>query len=119
MHLKCHSCESENTKKNGHTRNGKQNHMCNDCGLQFVKGGQDWFISDYKKDLVDKLLLERISLAGITRVLGISKGWLSAYLKDKYKDLPDDLNVDLNLPETADYLENRMDEEIDRLIKKS
>jgi len=118
MRLKCPFCDGENTKKNGHTHNGKQNHMCNNCERQFVKGGQDWFISDYQKDLVDKLLLERISLAGITRVLGISKAWLSAYLKDKYKDLPDDLNVDLSLPETEEYLEDRMDEEIDRLAKK-
>ena len=114
MRLKCPSCESENTKKNGTTHNEKQNYMCNDCGRQFVKGGQNWFISDYEKELVDKLLLERISLAGITRVLGMSKGWLSTYLKDKYEELPDDLNVDLSLPETEDYLEDRMDEEIDR-----
>jgi len=119
MPLKCSCCASENIKKNGHTHYGKQNYMCNDCGRQFVKGGQDWFISDAKKDLVDKLLLERISLAGIARVTGISQSWILSYLKDKYEDLPDDLNVDLSLPETEEYLADRMDEEIDRLAKKN
>jgi len=92
--------------------------MCNNCGRQFVKGGQDWFISDAKKDLVDKLLLERISIAGIARVTGISQSWILTYLKGKYEDLPDDLNVDLSLPEIEEYLADRMDEEIDRLAKK-
>jgi hypothetical protein len=32
---------SEDTKKNGHTHYGKQNHMCNSCGHQFVLGGVD------------------------------------------------------------------------------
>lgn len=118
MLLTCNCCESKNIKKNGHTHYGKQNYMCKDCGRQFVKGGQDWFISDTKKDLVDKLLLERISLAGITRVTGISKSWISTYLKGKYGDLPDDLNADLSLPKIEEYLADRMDEEIDRLAKK-
>ena len=119
MQLKCSYCESENIKKNGHTHYGKQNHMCKDCGRQFVKGGQNWFISDAEKALVDKLLLERISLAGIGRVLGVSKSWILGYLRVKYEDLPDDLNADLTMPEIEDYLADRLDEEIDRLAKKS
>ncbi len=115
---KCPHCENNNTKKNGHTHYGKQNYMCKDCGRQFVIGGQNWFISDATKDLVDKLLLERISLAGIARVLGISEQWLLNYLKTRYEDLPDDLNVDLSIPEPETYLEERLDEEIKRLEEK-
>lgn len=118
MTLKCPHCESKNTKKNGNTHYGKQNNKCNKCGRQFVIGGQNWFISDRDKELVDKLLLERLSLAGIARALGVSKSWLGDYLKEKYEDLPDDLNADLSMPEIEPYLEDRFDEEIERLERK-
>ena len=118
MKPKCPHCESEFTKKNGHTHYGKQNHRCKICGRQFVINGQDWFIPETTKKLIDKLLLERISLAGIARVTSVSEPWLLSYLKTKYKELPDDLNADLNIPEPEIYLEERFDEEINRLKKK-
>jgi hypothetical protein len=58
--------------KNGTTRRGKQNYQCRDCGRQFVEHPQ-WKPKD--KDtysLIDRLLLERIPLAGIARVLQLS-----------------------------------------------
>lgn len=119
MREKCPHCKSEDTKKNGHTHYGKQNYRCKKCGRQFVIGGQNWFISDTQKELIDKLLLERISLAGISRVLNISEPWISAYIDKKYEALPDDLNADLTMPVQSDYLEDRFDEEINRLEKKS
>lgn len=118
MREECPHCKSNKTKKNGSTHYGKQNHFCHDCGRQFVIGGQDWFITDREKELVDKMLLERISIAGISRVLDISETWLSEYISKKYEDLPDDLNADLIVPEQEAYLEDRMEEEIDRLAKK-
>jgi hypothetical protein len=36
-----------------------------------------------KKDLIDRLLLERISLAGIARSIPISESWLQAYVNQK------------------------------------
>ena len=45
-------------------------------------------ISEEIKALVDKLLLERISLAGIARVVGVSKRWLQNYVNNKYDDIP-------------------------------
>lgn len=119
MSAKCEHCGSENTIKNGHTEYGKQNHMCKSCSRQFVIGGQNWFISEQTKDLIDKLLLERIALAGIVRVTGVSEAWLLSYIKTKYEELPDDLNADLSVPETEDYLNQRVEEEIERLQKKS
>jgi len=115
MNKDCPHCKSKNTKKNGHTHNGKQNNMCKDCKRQFVEGGQDWFVSDAQKALIGRLLLERISLAGVARVAEVSEKWLLDYIKILYSDLPNDLNVDLNLPEIGDYLDDRMDEEIVRL----
>jgi len=96
----------------------RQNHLCNDCKRQFVVGGQDWFISEYEKALINKLLLERTSLAGICRVMDVSEGWLMKYLKELYSQSPQDLNASLELPDKEFYLSSRFDEEIERLIKK-
>ncbi len=45
-------------------------------------------IEQATKDLIDKLLLERISLAGIARVTGVSEPWLQAYVSVKYAAVP-------------------------------
>ena len=36
------------------------------------------------RDLIDKLLLERWSLAAIVRITGISECWLQSYVNQKY-----------------------------------
>ena len=64
-------CRSTKIKKNGHTYYDKQNYQCNTCLRQFVESGQDWFVSQADKDLIDKLLSERLSVAGICRVCNV------------------------------------------------
>lgn len=113
--MNCPHCHSPQIKKNGHTYYGKQNYRCTVCLRQFVESGPDWFVSLEDKKLIDKLLLERISLAGICRVCGVSETWLLKYIKSLYNNLPDDLNADAFLPPLEGYLAERMDEEIGRL----
>jgi transposase-like protein len=74
--ISCPSCESNHTVKNGRIHTGKQNYRCRDCGRQFVQYPQNKVIEQATKDLIDKLLLERLSLAGIARVTGVSGLWL-------------------------------------------
>lgn len=112
--VRCPDCKSEYVKKNGFTHNGKQNYRCR-CGRQFVLGGADWYINDSDKELINSLLLERISLNGICRVTGISQSWLLSYLKELYGNLPDDLNAELSFGDEQTWLDDRMDEEIERL----
>ena len=116
--MNCPHCKSEKIKKNGHTHYGKQNYLCNACGRQFVEEGQSWFVSASEKELINKLLLERIPLCGICRVVGVSQSWLLKYLKEVYSNLPDNLNVDLAIPDIDLYLSDRMDEEIYRIEEK-
>jgi len=51
----------------------------------FVKNPAKGKISDEKKKLTDRLLSEKISLAGIARVAMISEIWLQKYVNEKYK----------------------------------
>jgi transposase-like protein len=71
MSIFCPSCESKQIVKNGKIHNGKQNYRCRDCGRQFVENRQQKIISQSTKNLIDKLLLEKIPLAGIARVTDV------------------------------------------------
>ena len=113
--MDCTHCNSSYVKKNGHTHYGKQNYFCHMCNRQFVENGQDWFVNQSDKFIINKLLLERISLSGICRVCDVSESWLLSYIKALYENLPDDLNADIFMPNLEAYLADRMDEEISRL----
>jgi len=77
-YLICPTCGSDDVMKNGMTRRGKQNHKCRECGRQFVENPQ-WTPKDTDTlAKIELLLLERISLAGIARVMGVSQSWLLA-----------------------------------------
>jgi insertion element IS1 protein InsB len=76
---------------NGHTHYGQQNYRCLECGRQFVANSQH--IDDDQKELIKRLLLERLPLRGICRVCGVSLPWLCGFIAELYDRLPDDLGV--------------------------
>ncbi len=84
----CPTCGSEKVIKNGSIHNGKVKFACKDCGRQFVEDPQSNRISQETKALVDRLLLERLSLAGIVRATGVSARWLQYYVNDHYANVP-------------------------------
>jgi len=81
------------TVKNGKIHNGKQNFKCRKCGRQFVKDPQNKIIDQATKTLIDKLLLEKIPLAGIARVTDVSELWLQQYVNAKYEQVPRQVTV--------------------------
>ena len=68
--------------------NGKQKYACKDCGRQFIGNPQNKSMPQHLWDMVDKLLLEKILIAGISRVTGISEPWLQRYVNRKYERVP-------------------------------
>jgi transposase-like protein len=66
----CPRCKSPKYKKNGHIHSGKQNHQCCDCGRQFVQCFEQYLIAEDRRGLIERLLVERISLRGICRAVG-------------------------------------------------
>jgi transposase-like protein len=63
----CPICASSKTVKNGRIHNGKQRFKRHDYGRQFIEQPTQKVIDQATRELIDRLLLERISLAGIAR----------------------------------------------------
>lgn len=91
--IACPRCGSTHTIKNGSAHNGKPKNQCKDCGRQFVIAPSKKTISEETKKLIDKLLLERISLRGIQRVTGVSWSWLQDYVNNKFSQIPRQIRV--------------------------
>jgi transposase-like protein len=89
----CPKCGSCHTIKNGSTHNGKPKRKCKDCGQPLVSNPTNKTVSDETKQLIDKLLLERISLRGIARVTGVSWSWLQNYVNNKLASVPRQVKV--------------------------
>lgn len=109
--MNCPSCSSSAFKRNGRIHNGKQNYKCKDCGRQFVANPENKIISEQTKMLVEKLLLERVSLSGICRIADVSPPWLQDFICTLYGSLPDNLNADFPTAEAmSDHLEGMFEE---------
>ncbi len=84
----CPRCHATAVIKNGRIHSGKPKVACNQCGRQFVDQPAKQPIPAETRALVDKLLLERVSLAGIVRVTGVSARWLQYYVNKTYQAQP-------------------------------
>ena len=91
--MRCPNCQATQIIKNGNIHNGKPKWKCKACGRQFVANPSQHRIKEETKQLIDKLLLERISLAGIVRVTGVSARWLQSYVNAKYASVPRSVTV--------------------------
>lgn len=58
----CPNCSSTRTVKNGRIHTGKQRFLCHGWGQQFVEQPSKKVIDSATRELIDRLLLERISL---------------------------------------------------------
>ena len=86
--MECPKCGSRKVSRNGIRDNHKQNYRCTQCGRQFVENPSGHYqISEETRDLVDRLLLEKLSLAAIMRTAKVSESWLQRYVKQKHPHL--------------------------------
>ena len=76
MTIICPRCHSSKIVKNGKTYYKKQNHLCNDCGRQFVLDNVHHKSPSLRK-LVKKALKERLSLRAICRIFDLSLTWIA------------------------------------------
>lgn len=91
--MPCPQCQSTKVVKNGRTHYGKQRFKCSDCGRQFVDAPTRQPIAQTTRELVGKLLLERLPLAAIVRITGVSERWLQYYVNQKYYQTPKQVKI--------------------------
>ncbi len=89
----CPTCGSEHLIKNGSVHNGKPKCQWESCGHQFVVNLTKTTVSQEIKQLIDRLLLERISLRGIARGTQVSWSWLQDYVNQKLARTPRQVRV--------------------------
>src|SRR5215510_8663057 len=89
----CPRCQSPQLKKNAHIHHGQQHQHCHDCGRQFVDCCAQYLIAEAKRTLSERWRLERLSLRGICRAVGVTLKWLLGFLLPCCGALPEHLHV--------------------------
>ncbi len=82
----CPRCHATHVVRNGTLRSGAPQFLCRGCGRRFVAEPRKGPISEERRQLIRRLLLERVSLRGIVRVAGVSRSWLQAFANRLYRD---------------------------------
>jgi transposase-like protein len=87
--MKCPECQSSHVRKNG-IKTGKQNHICVDCGRQFVvRNETPYGYSDEVKQNCLKMYVNGMGLRAIERVTGVHHTTVITWIKQVGKHLPD------------------------------
>jgi transposase-like protein len=89
----CPDCHTDQVINNGSNATKKPNYACKACGRQCVDAPAWRVISDEITGIIDRLLHERISLAGIARAVQVSESWLQAYVNENYRHVPREVRV--------------------------
>src|SRR5215475_12570968 len=92
----------------------QQNHRCKACGRAFVLTPENHSITDEQRALIERLLLERISLRGICRAVGVGLRWLLHFMVERFAAAPDHLYVQPIASPRAVIL-HRLEAEVDEL----
>ena len=92
--MECPDCQSHHIRKNGHRR-GKQNHICVDCGRQFVehpKAHRGY--SDDVRQLCLRMYVNGMGFREIERVTGIHHTTVINWVRQAGESLPDAYDPD-------------------------
>jgi insertion element IS1 protein InsB len=82
----CPRCRAGHVVRNGANRSGTPGFLCRACGRRFVAAPKKGPVPDDTKDLIRRLLGERMSLRGIARVTGVSRSWLQTFVNALLRD---------------------------------
>jgi insertion element IS1 protein InsB len=92
----------------------KQNHKCKACGRAFVLVPENHVITEAQRAVIERLLLERISLRGICRAVGIGLRWLLDFMGERFTAAPEPLYVQPPAG-TKRVILHRLEAEVDEL----
>jgi transposase-like protein len=87
--MQCPECQSTHIRKNGQ-KNGKQNHICVDCGRQFIDvyAPQKGYSADVKRICL-RMYMNGMEFRGIERVTGVHHTTVISWVKHIGELLPD------------------------------
>ena len=87
--MKCPDCQSPHIRKNGFRR-GKQNHICVDCGRQFVKAPRTerGYSDEVRRDCL-QMYVNGMGFRAIERVKGVHHTTIITWVKQIGVLLPD------------------------------
>ncbi len=66
--------------RNGRTHSGTPAFRCRACDRRFAEAPRKGPVPGEAKDLIRRLLAERMSLRAIARVTGVSRSWLQGFV---------------------------------------
>jgi len=110
----CPQCGSRWYKRNGHIHTSKQNHRCKVCDRAFVLTPENSVITEEQGVLIERLLLECISLRGICRAVGVGLQWLLQFMVARFQAAPEDLYAK-PVEGTPAVILQRLEAELDEL----
>src|SRR4051812_13180132 len=82
----CIRCHATHVVRNGKTKAGSPNFLCRGCHRCFVALPKRAPITEERRELVRRLLLERLSLRAIARAARDSRTWLQGFVNDLYRE---------------------------------
>jgi transposase-like protein len=82
----CPRCSVGPVVRNGPNPSGTPTFRCRACGRRFVVRPQTGPIPATTRDLVLRLLGERMALRAIARAVGVSRTWLQGFVNDLYRN---------------------------------
>ncbi len=82
----CPRCHSTHVVRNGKGRSGTPSFLCRGCDRRFVAHPRKGPVSDQTRQLIRRMLLERLSLRAIARITGVSRSWLQRLVNELYRE---------------------------------
>src|SRR5262245_34208402 len=82
----CPRCRGTHVVRNGYLRSGSARLLCRGCGRRFVPAPKREPVTDAQRELVRRLLRERVSLRGIARATGRSRSWVQTFVNALYRE---------------------------------
>jgi transposase-like protein len=82
----CPSCAATRVVRNGANQSGTPTFLCRGCGRRFVERPKAGPVPEATRQLVLRLLGERMGLRAIARVTGVSRSWLQTFVNALYRD---------------------------------
>ncbi len=99
--MQCPDCGSEHIRKNGRRR-GKQNHICVQCGRQFIDTYTPRGYGDETKRLCLRMYVNGMGFRGIERVTGIAHTSVINWVEQVGDHLPDAYDPE-TIPQVGEF----------------